>query len=64
MSTASRILVSLVPRFRWVEQGNGMPELYNVEDEEDFDSLALRHLPEPGGSVWEELLAAYKAATR
>ena len=48
-------------QIRWVKQGGGKPELYNIEDEEDFDSLALRHLPEPGGSVWEELLAAYKA---
>ena len=49
---------------RWVKQGGGMPQFYNIEDEEDFDSLALRHLPEPGGSVWEELLAAYKAANK
>ena len=47
---------------RWVKQGNGMPELYNIEDEKDFDSLALRHLPESGGSVWKQLLAAYEAA--
>ena len=47
---------------RWVKQGQGMPELYNIEDEKDFDSLALRHLPESGGSVWKQLLAAYEAA--
>ena len=47
---------------RWVKQGKGMPELYTIEDEKDFDSLALRHLPESGGSVWKQLLAAYEAA--
>ena len=47
---------------RWVKQGKGMPELYNIEDEKDFDSLALRHLPEPGDTVWMQLLAAYEAA--
>ena len=64
-SKSSRILwCRYGVQVRWVKQGKGMPELYNMEDEGDFDSLALRHLPEPGGSVWEELLAAYKAANQ
>ena len=63
MPTASRLVVRVAGvQVRWVKQGKGMSELYNIEDEKDFDSLALRHLPESGGSVWKQLLAAYEAA--